>query len=121
MTYIRLVYNNICCFVLNIMYFSPYEFITTIKNIPSVLFNSKINLISNIYTCFDIDKIFDNIYKPKNIQNTQHTQQKKFRTMNYSNNISNHCEDNDIEDNDIEDNCDWGWFVAIDEFEVHKK
>jgi hypothetical protein len=128
MIYISYVYNNICSFVSNLIYFSPYEFITTIKNIPSMLFNSKINLISNIYSCFDINKIFGNIYKSKNIQNTEYinlnfkkrnyisSQQKKFRIMNYSNNMSNN-----YGDNDIEDNCDWGWFVAIDEFEVHRR
>lgn len=115
MIYISYVYNNICSFVSNLIYFSLYEFITTIKNIPPILFNS------NIYNCFDINKIFGDIYKPKNIHNTEYinfkkrnyirTQQKKFRTMNYSNNVSNHCKDNDIDDN-----CDWGWFVAIDEF-----
>lgn len=108
MIYINDIYNNICCFVSNITYFSPYEFINTIKNIPSVLFNSKNNLISNIYTCFDINKIFGVTYKPKNIQNTEY--------INLNFKKRNHCEDNDIEDN-----CDWGWFIVIDEYELYKR
>lgn len=127
MTYFNGIYNNICCFVSNIMYFSPCEFITTIKNVPSVLFNSKNNLISNIYTCFNINKIFGDTYKhknTKNIQNTQHinfekrnnncSQQKKNKKIKYSNNKTNYYKD-------IEDNCDWGWFIVIDEYEVYKR
>lgn len=116
MTYINGIYNNIYCFVSNITYFSPYEFITTIKNIPSVLFNSKNNLISNIYTCFDINKIFGDTYIQKNIQNTQNTENAQRINFKKRNNMSNYCKDNNIEDN-----CDWGWFIVIDEYEVYKR
>ncbi len=91
-----------------------------------MLFNSKINIISNIYSCFNINNTFIDIYKQKNIQDTYHIdlnfkkknyirlQQKNLRIINNSYNITNHYKD-------IEDNCDWGWFVAIDEFEVHRR
>lgn len=100
MIYINFIYTNICDFVSNIIYLplGQYEFINMIKNNSYSSFDfksySKINLIENIY----------NTYKPKKLSNNKL----------YIDTISN-----TDQDNYNDDNCDWGWFIIIDD--IHKK
>lgn len=92
---INYVYTNLYDIVKNISSFSLYETISTIKYIPSIILNTKINIITNIYN--NIKKNDDTNLKPKSI----HKFTKKNNTYN---------------DNTDDNNCDWGWFVEIDEY-----
>ena len=137
MKYINYTYNSVSCFITNIITFSPYKLIDTIKNYPLTLFNSKINVITSIFNCFDTNKIFSSICIQKNVQNDLNAnlntdlnidlnlkqkicinqqQKKKRKVKKYqtytsdTTNINNNCDCD----------CDWGWFVAIDEVNTYK-
>lgn len=105
MTYFTYIFINIYHIVSNITCFTPCKFIKTIGNISISLLCLKKNELSTVLEEQTESKNID--LKKKYI--TTHK-----RTFKYLHNVNTH-------NKYVDDDCDWGWFVAIDNCDVYGK
>ena len=113
MSYFTHMFINIYRIVSNIARFISCEFIKTIGNIFRALLCLKKNEISIALVEHTDSKNRENC-KNINLKKKYITTQK--RTLKRLNNINTH---NTYVD--VDDDCDWGWFVAIDNCNVYGK